>query len=131
MQAGDTADIKSASRIEKLAESLKIRLVWQGNLPAELTDKQKSLFFSAAQEAIANAAKHARAERMDITFTKTDSCILCEFVNDGEIPEGEVRFAGGLHNLLVLAKKQGVLISVDSKEKFTLTVRFPKNQPDG
>ena len=131
MQAGDTADIKSASRIEKLAESLKIRLVWQGNLPAELTDKQKSLFFSAAQEAIANAAKHARAERMNITFTKTDSCIFCEFVNDGEIPEGEVRFAGGLHNLLVLAKKQGVLISADSKEKFTLTVRFPKNQPDG
>lgn len=131
MQAGDTADIKSASRVEKLAESIGIRLIWQENLPAELTDKQKSLFFSAAQEAIANAAKHARAKRMNIIFTQTDAYISCAFINDGEIPEGEVRFAGGLHNLFVLAKKQGALISADNKEKFTLTVRFPKNQPDG
>lgn len=131
MEADEASDIKSANRIERLAEALKISLIWRGDLPAELADKQRSLFLSAAQEAIANAAKHAQAKNMEISFCEDDSYISCTFTNDGRIPPGKVRFAGGLYNLSLLAEKQGAAVSAFAGEKFALTIRFPKNQPDG
>ena len=131
MQTGDRAKEESASRIQKLANALKIKLKMQGELPAELNDEQKNLFYSAAQESIINAAKHARAGQMTISFTANGNGITCRFVNDGIIPEGEVKFSGGLYNLSLLAKKQGASLSVSNGENFTLTLFFPKNQPNG
>lgn len=129
--ADEEADTKAAARIEKLAEALKIRLIWRGNLPGVLSEKQRSLFFSAAQEAVANAAKHAKAKQMEISFEETDTRLVCLFTNDGAIPTGEVTFAGGLLNLSLLAQKQGADLSVRTGETFTLSLGFDKNQPDG
>ena len=126
MEADKTADTKAAARVKKLAEALKIRLIWQGDLPAALSEKQRSLFFSAAQEAIANAAKHARAKTMKISFEETDDFVSCVFENDGQLPDGNVRFAGGLANLSLLAGKQDASISARTGETFALCLRCPK-----
>jgi anti-sigma regulatory factor (Ser/Thr protein kinase) len=131
MEADEIAVPKAAVRIEKLAEVLKIRLVRKNELPAELSEKQRTLFFAAAQEAIANAAKHARAKVMEISFESTDKYIACTFTNDGQIPTGEVRFTGGLGNLSLLAGKQNAQVFAEAGDTFSLTLKFMKNQPDG
>ena len=135
MEADRSNEPKAASGIEKLAKALKIRLVWKNGLPETLTEEQKGLFFTAAKEAIANAAKHADAKRIEISFAETDRELCCAFTNDGKLPTGEIVFAGGLYNLSVLAAKQGAALSSHVGEGFTLFLRFPKkrlkNQPGG
>ena len=131
MEAERTEEIQAAGSIERLADALKIRLVWKESIPVSLSEKQISLFISAAQEAIANAAKHAHAKNMEISFEETASSISCIFVNDGEIPSGSVKFTGGLANLSLLAGRQGAAISVSCKEQFALSLIFVKNHPDG
>ena len=131
MEADEIAVPKAAIRIEKLAEVLKIRLVRKNELPAELSEKQRTLFFAAAQEAIANAAKHARAKGMEISFESTDKYIACTFTNDGQIPTGEVRVTGGLGNLSLRAGKQNAQVFAEAGDTFSLTLKFMKNQPDG
>ena len=134
MEADGKTYENAFGHIKKLAEALKIGLVWNGDLPAVLSEKQRELFFSAAKEALANAAKHAGAKKMTVSFEQTESCVFCRFTNDGRIPEGEVRFTGGLSNLSTLAKKQGAELSAKGGDLFTLTLRFPKkskNHPFG
>ena len=42
------------------------------------------------------------------------------------VPEGAVRFTGGLSNLALLAKRQGASVSARTGGRFTLSLRFPK-----
>ena len=131
MEAGNTADAKSVSRLEKLAQALNIRLIWTNDLLSALSENQRSLFFSAAQEAIANAAKHAKAKTITVSFNESADTLSCTFSNDGKIPPGKVGFSGGLYNLSLLAEKQDVRLTVTSDENFRLTLFFPKNHPNG
>lgn len=131
LEAEERTDADEAAGIEKLARALKIRLIRRGELPAALSKEQRSLFYSAAREAAANAAKHAAASVLEISFEETDSHILCRFVNDGAVHEGEVRFTGGLLNLSLLAAAQGAQLSARGGDGFTLLLCFPKNQPNG
>ena len=64
---------------------------------------------------------------MEISLTETDEEICCTFTNDGKVPTNEIKFAGGLYDLSVLAAKQGATLSSDTGEEFTLILRFPKN----
>ena len=125
-EADDTADVGAADSLDRLAAALKIRLRWQEPLPAALTDRQRALFFSAAQEAIVNAVKHADARTLDVSFARTDTNLCCRFTNDGRLPQGPVTFTGGLADLTLLAEHQGTALSVTTEGRFTLELRFPK-----
>lgn len=127
MEAEETADTKESNSLEQLAEALKIRLIWQGALPPALSERQRSLFFSAAKEAIINAVKHAEAKTMNISFSETETAIFCYFTNNGKNPHETVKFTGGLQNLSILAGKQGATVSVSSDQEFTLSLCLPKN----
>ena len=134
MEADRNEDPKEGAAIEKLAQALKIRLSQKGDLPDELTGERRRLFFAAAQEALTNAAKHAEAKQMEISFVETDREIVCLFANDGKPPAGEVRFAGGLSHLSLLAQKAGAALSADVRDGFVLKLSFPnktENQPHG
>ena len=127
MQADDeSADKKEAERLNDLAKSLGIRLIWQAELPSAMTEKQRALFFTAAQEAVINAAKHAGATSLDISFTQSAQALICDFVNDGIIPSEDVRFVGGLKNLALLAGEQSACVVAKCAERFTLSLRFQK-----
>lgn len=119
------------SDIEALAKALGHSLIWRGELPPELSESQRELFFLTAQEAVVNAVKHAQAERLEISFARTDSAISCIFTNDGKIPSEKVRFTGGLMNLSRLAQRQGATLTADVTDAFTLTLSFsPKKSAD-
>lgn len=132
MEAEQTEDAKEASDMDKLAEALKIRLVWQNDPLPLLSEAQRGLFLSAAKEAIINAKKHAEAKTLSISFSETGEGIFCRFANDGAIPESPVLFTGGLQNLSRAAAEQGATISTYFDKEFILSLYLPKkNQPIG
>lgn len=123
------ADARRTDYVESLANALNITLIWHSGLPKELDGKKKELFLFAAQEAIINAAKHAHAKTMEISFENTEKALICRFTNDGMLPTGEVRFEGGLANLAHLAKKQNASVCTEGSERFTLILHI--NHPFG
>ena len=129
-EAEEPADRNAADSLDRLASALGVRLVRQGALPQTLT-QQRGLFWSAAQEAMANAVKHAGAKTLTVSVEETDAALLCRFTNDGAVPSVPPRFTGGLANLALLAERQGAEVSAQIGGQFTLTLRFPKNQPNG
>ena len=131
MQADGTPGIKAAARVDDLANALGVRVHWRSGLPSAMTETQRDLFFSAAQEAVVNAAKHAGAENLEISFTEDETSVQCAFCNDGKVDAGEVHFVGGLANLVLLADEQGASVSAQAGETFTLFLRFTKNQSIG
>lgn len=118
-------DKMAVDKIENLAEQMNIRLVWKSELPESLTDKQRELFFSAFSEAIINAAKHAEAETLTVSFAETDNDLFCTFENDGKIT-GNTQFTGGLANLSLLAKEQNAVVTAEADQTFRLSVIFPQ-----
>ncbi len=127
MQADDSAEKKAVTRVNDLAKALGINLNWLAELPPSLTEKQKDLFFTAAHEAVVNAAKHAGAENLNIDFTVNEAEICCRFTNDGKVTPGDVRFVGGLANLVMLAGEQGASVSAEADNDFSLYLHFSKN----
>lgn len=130
MEAGDR-DGAGFAGLEKLAKTLKIKIIRGSPLPGSLSAKQRSLYFIAANEAVTNAVKHAGAKEITLSFAENGSRVICGFTNSLERPAAEVRFAGGLANLARLAEKQGAGVAASAGENFTLTLSLPKNQPDG
>ena len=116
----------AVKQLEELAQALGIQLLWNSELPESMTSKQRELFFAAAQESITNAVKHAQAKMIKMSFAETQKDMQCTFENDGDIPEGDIHFTGGLANLAVLAKEQNASISAESGEKFRLSLHFSK-----
>lgn len=123
MEADNKTTEKSVS-IESLANALGVRLIRNGELPDELSGEQKELFFFAVQEAIINAVKHAKAKTVSISFDNSDEALICRISNDGDLPDGEVRFEGGLANLASLAKKNNATIHTETGDDFSLVLSF-------
>ena len=128
MDAEPDAANKDLGDLEAFASALKIRLVFKDPVPPDLSGERRNLFLSAAREALANAAKHAGAENMEISFSETQNAVGCAFTSDGRLPAGEIRFTGGLYNLSVLAEKQGAKVRAGVGEGFTLSLLFPKTR---
>ena len=124
MEADKKANQQESNSVESLAKALGISLIWHGDLPPALSEKQKELFFFTAQEAIINAVKHAQAKTMEISFEEAPNELTCRFANDGALPEGEVRFEGGLANLALLAEKQNAQISKEIDKKFAILLKY-------
>ena len=127
LEADERKDENAAAQLESMAQALGLRLVWREALSDTITAQRRELFFLAAQEAVANAVKHAGAGQLWITFTQTEDELLCTFENDGRVPKGAVRFTGGLANLSLLAAEQNARISAESGETFRLSLCFAKN----
>lgn len=128
MEAEKTSETKEGVNLDNLAKALKIKLVWEGSVPEVLSIEQKELFYSAAQEAMVNAVKHAEAKTMRISFMKENDCIYCRFINDRKIENKEISFSGGLGNLARLSEQQNAGLSVNVDNEFVLSLCFKKNR---
>ena len=61
----------------------------------------------------------------------TDSRITANFSSGGDVPAGEIRFTGGLANLERLANKHGATVTASAGDRFTLSLTFFQNNPNG
>lgn len=122
------SDKTKMEKIRKMADQIGIRLVCQDEIPKVLSDQQRNLFFSALREVIINAAKHAGAETVTVSFVETEESVSCFFENDGKIPSDSVRFTGGLLNLSLMAKEQNATVSAKADQTFLLTIILPRSR---
>ena len=124
MEADRSDSVLKRENVDSLAKALGVSLKWSAELPSVISDKQKELFFFTAQEAVINAVKHAQAREIEISFENKDGFLTCRFTNDGIVPKNDVRFAGGLANLEMLAEKQGATVKTEISDKFTLILQY-------
>jgi len=124
METDVKANIRQTEELDSLAKALDVSVVWNKKLPDFLDDNQKELFFFTAQEALINAVKHAQAKTFKITFEQTDGSLICKFSNDGKLPDGDVRFEGGLANIRLLAEKNDATVYAETDKKFTLILKY-------
>lgn len=118
----------TSDKLTQFAELLGLTLQQNGTLPDTLTEKQKELFYTAAQEAIVNVVKHGEAKKLELSFEESKTGIRCIFENDGNIPKGNIRFTGGLANLSILAREQDASLSAEAGETFRLFLFFPSKK---
>ena len=128
MEAEAKTEENAVSRLERLAQLLGLTLHIPDALPDALTEKQRELFFTAAQEAVINAVKHGEANALTISFAESEDGIRCTFENGGNVRKGDVRFSGGLANLQMLAKEQNAVLSAEADETFKLHLLFPEKK---
>ena len=132
MQADENQQEAMLQKIEDLAKALKIHLVWKGEPVSVLNEEERKIFYIATQEAIANAAKHAKANRMSILIVRVDGHFECHLMNNGERPQPTITFTGGLANLEKLVEKKGAALKVTCGREFDLSLVFSKrNNPNG
>lgn len=126
MEADKKNEPNSEVRLDKLASALGIELIWENPIPESLSEKQKELFYITAQESMANAVKHANARQMKISIEEDDKTVKCRFANNGDIPDDEMHFSGGLANLARVAAEQNATVAVETDDEFTITLCFAK-----
>ena len=110
--------------IEELAKALNMKLIWKGSLPPILNEEERNIFYMAAQEAIANASKHAKADELVISITQNNDRFIYQFINNGAMPKNDIVFTGGLLNLSKVLKKHNVSLEVSIDKRFILTLSF-------
>lgn len=132
MEAKENKQEVMGRKIEDLAKALKINLIWKDEPISILSEEERNIFYIAAQEAIANASKHANAHRIIISLIKKEGYVECRFINNGELPNKPITFTGGLANLEKLVKKNNASIKASYDNQFVLSLIFlNKNNPNG
>ena len=124
----ERAEAQAAESLEKLAAALGVRLIRTQTPPGSLSERQRSLLRSAAQEALVNAVKHGAAKTMTLSWAEGEDGLRCRFTNDGAPPASPLRFTGGLANLALLARQEGAEISAGTDQGFTLELYFPRQE---
>jgi len=117
------------SDLNALAAVLGLRVRWDG-VPDSEDQAVLALFLSAAREAMANAAKHARAEELCIRVEEREGALRAVFTNDGLAPAQSVEETGGLRNLRSRLEKANGQMEIDTERGFRLTVTIPKGGTD-
>lgn len=131
MQAESLVEKKEISKIEELASALKLKLIWQGEIPNTLTEDQEDLLYLAIKEAITNAKKHAKASKITISINEEKNKVICKFINDyKQSNNSEIKFTGGLLNLENIAKQCDAKLFASIEDKFVLSLIFyESNKP--
>jgi signal transduction histidine kinase len=99
----------------------------------DLTVSQSLALFHICQEALANAAKHAKAKKVEITLWATDDRALMEIHDDGkgfDMETKSVSLGHGLANMQTRAQAAGGDVDVSSmpSEGTTILAWIPRNK---
>lgn len=123
------ADIAPTSNtrqdLETLANIIGIKIEWDGRIKTR-DSRVLQLFEFATREALNNAAKHAKADCLNVIIRESEDLLCVTYTNNGICSDNEVRPAGGLKNLLTLLERAGGDMSVKSTPVYTLMITIPK-----
>lgn len=124
-EAQGMSDAEALRDLHVIAASMGIELLTEGDL--SMTQEALTLFVAATREAMVNAVKHARAQKLYVTAkAEADGTRTVTYKNDGVPPAEPVRAAGGLINLRQRLEKAGGSMEIASQPEFCLTVRIPQ-----
>ena len=99
----------------------------------DLAPSQSLALFHICQEALANAAKHAKAKKVEISLWSTDDRVLMEIHDDGkgfDIEKQSVSIGHGLANMQTRAQSAGGDVDVSSAlgEGTTILTWVPRDK---
>jgi len=118
LQSRDTGDAGLRTRIMAVTDEMSQALGFQpslrleGNIDSDVPDAAGQSMLLALREALSNAARHARATRIDVTIRSGDDLILT--VQDNGTGMGETSRRSGLANLLERAADLGGQMRIDT-----------------
>jgi signal transduction histidine kinase len=101
----------------------------------ELSQAQSLTLFHICQEALANAAKHAKAKNVQVALWTTEDRVLMEIIDDGngfDMDKLNVSIGHGLANMQTRAHSVGGEVDIASvlNEGSTILVWLPRhNKP--
>ena len=94
---------------------------------AEQKEVEK-LFLEAATEALTNAVRHAKAQKLYIYFSETvDDYQVC-FRNDGKLPETTITEGGGLSALRRKVETAGGIMRICCQPEYSLAITMKKER---
>ncbi|MGN0503273.1 MAG: hypothetical protein ACI4HN_10135 [Ruminococcus sp.] len=106
----------------KAAKAVDVTVELNGELP-EKGDLRHALIASL-HECLTNTVKHAKGNRLFMNIQSDDSSVMAEITNNGIQPEGEIKETGGLKNLRRTVESAGGVMTVKTKPRFRLVLRF-------
>ncbi|GAA5614762.1 oxygen sensor histidine kinase response regulator DosT [Streptomyces platensis] len=110
LRRGLTDAVRTAARTLGFTPSLRIDGPADTNVPDDLAGH----LLAVTAEALSNAARHARARRLDVALTVADEVTLT-VVDDG-VGVGAARHTGGLANMRARAELHGGRLTVECPE---------------
>lgn len=112
------------TEVNRVAELLGIRLIWQGEPPFSIPESVREVLIMVAGEAIANAVKHAEAKSITIGIHKNAEKLCISIANDGKLPEDNISLGGGLTNIKRMVEEKKGMFRVEVNEYFTMILEF-------
>ena len=79
---------------------------------------------AVAREALSNVARHAHANRVDVTLRHSDTSLVMTIADDGEGIPASHRLGSGLLNMHDRAERLGGACSITSNDNGGTTVRW-------
>ncbi|MGN1041955.1 MAG: sensor histidine kinase [Christensenellales bacterium] len=117
------------AEIEKTAESVGVKIVYDGVRPKAGGEEEKILL-SAVFECLTNTARHADGNELYVTFCDDGKFICANIGNNGRPPQAEIVEGGGLSSLRTMTEMAGGSMKTESSPRFLLTVRVPKEEKE-
>ena len=115
--------------IESAFSLVGIAFTVEGALPSNAA--VASAFVEVVREASTNAAKHAQARRITVTFSERDDAWWLSVENDGAPPGESMREGTGFPLMRETMEKVGGGLSVAATSPFTIIAKAPARKEDG
>ena len=109
--------------LQKAAEMIGCHISFSGSRPTDR--KTELLFYSAIREALTNAVRHAGADELLVTVTRTAKWYQMEISDNGRRAVASVAEGNGLGNLRRRLEQEGATLEVRCDNGVSLIVRFP------
>lgn len=117
----------SREDVQKTAESVGVKIFYQGALPEKGSVAEKILV-NALSECITNTARHADGDKLFVTAQDDGKFFTARFCNNGKQPQTEIVEGGGLSSLRRMTEMQCGSMKTESFPQFVLTVTIPKGE---
>lgn len=107
------------------AQSAGVQILIEGQVPQEI--KVQEMIVVAGAEALTNAVRHARADKLWISISETSDSYIIDFKNEKN-KNHEVREGGGLSSLRKRIENMGGSMKVITEMDFILKIILPKRE---
>lgn len=106
----------------KAAEAVDVTVELNGELPDK--GNKRDVLIASLHECLTNTVKHAKGNRLYMNITSDASSLTAEITNNGNQPDGEIKETGGLKNLRSTVESAGGVMTIETKPRFRLILRF-------
>ncbi|MGN0467266.1 MAG: hypothetical protein ACI4GY_00900 [Acutalibacteraceae bacterium] len=125
---GEAQQPQESNSLDELYEAAKIMGISvsvSGNVPYE-DNRTMRFIMAGARESLTNAVHHAKATKLEICILSEKDYNIIEYLNNGSLPEGEIKEGGGLSSLRKSVESADGIMQIDCKDRFVLRLKIPK-----